>query len=301
MGTAAYMSPEQARGRAVDRRADIWAFGVVLLGMLTGRTIFEGETVSDTLAKILERDPDWSQLPPATPAAIRQLLQRCLTKNPRNRLQSIGDARIVIQDLIEKPRAQEERSPVAVVSPGGVSALEASAAVGGSASWHWALDFCCARRRRRRQIGRSLQFEYPLPAGHVLQHFNRRGRCVTRWSSRGILAAALSGGPPRIFVRSLSGPETHRSQGLKVRARCSFRPTATGLDFNRVSKSRRWRSPVEAPLVVVENLDLVQGPLGPPGITWGRNRTIVFPATWAPASASSATQVANPSIHAARS
>src|SRR5687768_1990924 len=103
MGTAAYMSPEQARGRVVDRRTDIWAFGVVLFRMLTGGTIFEGETVTDTLAKILEREPEWEQLPPDTPRALRQLIQRCLTKNIKNRLQSIGEARILIQQLIEKP------------------------------------------------------------------------------------------------------------------------------------------------------------------------------------------------------
>src|SRR5688572_2625628 len=80
MGTAAYMSPEQARGRVVDRRTDIWAFGVVLFRMLTGGPIFGGETVTDTLAKILEREPEWEQLPPDTPRALRQLIQRCLDR-----------------------------------------------------------------------------------------------------------------------------------------------------------------------------------------------------------------------------
>src|SRR5687767_10882008 len=97
MGTAPYMSPEQARGRTVDRRTDIWAFGVVLFRMLTGSRMFEGDTVTDTLAKILEREPEWDQLPAGTPPGLRQLLERCLTKNPKNRLQSIGDARILIQ------------------------------------------------------------------------------------------------------------------------------------------------------------------------------------------------------------
>ena len=93
-GTAAYMSPEQARGYNVDKRADIWAFGCVLFEMLTGRVAFAGETTSDTIAKILERDPDWSVLPAATPARIRQLLVRCLAKDPKQRLRDIGDARI---------------------------------------------------------------------------------------------------------------------------------------------------------------------------------------------------------------
>ncbi len=102
IGTAAYMSPEQARGQALDKRTDIWAFGCVLYEMLTGRVPFPGETVSDTIAKVLEREPDWSALPPATPAPMRRLLLRCLTKDPKQRLRDIGDARIEI-DAIDAP------------------------------------------------------------------------------------------------------------------------------------------------------------------------------------------------------
>src|SRR4051812_16595227 len=91
-GTAAYMSPEQARGTAVDKRTDIWAFGCVLYEMLTARSAFSGETVSDTIARTLERDPDWSALPAQTALSIRQLLQRCLEKDPKRRLRDIGDA-----------------------------------------------------------------------------------------------------------------------------------------------------------------------------------------------------------------
>src|SRR5258708_8351020 len=85
LGTAAYMSPEQARGRTVDKRTDIWAFGCVLYEMLTARVVFPGDTVSDTIGKILEREPDWSALPASTPAAIRRLLVRCLVKDPKQR------------------------------------------------------------------------------------------------------------------------------------------------------------------------------------------------------------------------
>ena len=98
LGTAAYMSPEQARGQAVDKRADIWAFGCVLYEMLAGRAAFSGSTVSDTLAAILERDPDWTTLPSAVPAAIHRLLRRCLQKDARLRLHDIADARIEIDE-----------------------------------------------------------------------------------------------------------------------------------------------------------------------------------------------------------
>jgi Tol biopolymer transport system component len=97
LGTDAYMSPEQTRGHRTDKRTDIWAFGCVLYEMLTGRLAFAAETSSDTIAKILEREPDWSALPSATPAAIRRLLRRCLVKDPKQRLRDIGEVRIAIE------------------------------------------------------------------------------------------------------------------------------------------------------------------------------------------------------------
>ncbi len=97
LGTAAYMSPEQAKGKSADRRADIWAFGVVLFEMLTGQRLFEGETASETLASVMKDEVRWSRLPASVPPRIRRLLERCLTRDPRRRLQSIGEARIVIE------------------------------------------------------------------------------------------------------------------------------------------------------------------------------------------------------------
>jgi Tol biopolymer transport system component len=100
LGTAAYMSPEQARGKPVDKRADIWAFGCVLYEMLTGCTAFAADTVSESLAKVLERDPDWRALPSATPDRVRALLRRCLQKDPAQRLHDIADARIELEELL---------------------------------------------------------------------------------------------------------------------------------------------------------------------------------------------------------
>jgi Tol biopolymer transport system component len=97
MGTAAYMSPEQARGKTVDRRADIWAFGVVLYEMLTGAQLFEGETVSDTLAHVLTKEPDWDR----APAKTRRLLRKCLEKDPKRRLRDIGDAWELLEEAAE--------------------------------------------------------------------------------------------------------------------------------------------------------------------------------------------------------
>ena len=98
MGTAAYMSPEQARGKEVDRRADIWAFGVILFEMLTGKQAFAGETSSDTLAGILRAEPDWDDLPDGLPFQVERVLRRCLAKDPRQRLRDIGEARVRLED-----------------------------------------------------------------------------------------------------------------------------------------------------------------------------------------------------------
>ncbi len=102
LGTAAYMSPEQAKGKPVDRRTDIWAFGCVLFELLTGKQAFDGETVSDTLAAVLRGEPDWTLLPKNMPGEPRMLLERCLRKESKSRLQSIGDARVVLEDLASK-------------------------------------------------------------------------------------------------------------------------------------------------------------------------------------------------------
>jgi len=103
LGTAAYMSPEQARGQAADRRADVWGFGCVLYEMLTGRQPFRGATISDTLAAVLRAEPDWAALPSETPASIRRLLDRCLEKDPERRLHDITDARLEIDDAGREP------------------------------------------------------------------------------------------------------------------------------------------------------------------------------------------------------
>ena len=113
LGTAAYMSPEQARGTHVDHRADIWAFGVVLFGMLTGNNVFEGDTVSDTLADVLRAEVPWDQLPKETTPVLRRLLERCLERDPTRRLQAIAEARIVLEDL--KEGRADESAPATIV------------------------------------------------------------------------------------------------------------------------------------------------------------------------------------------
>ena len=137
LGTAAYMSPEQARGKIVDRRTDLWAFGCVLYEMLSGRRAFAGDTTSDTIVAILDREPDWSALPAATPPSIRRLLRRCLEKDPKRRMRDAGDARLEFE---EQPSADAEldrfarimalrRTPWVALAALGLTAAVAAAAV----------------------------------------------------------------------------------------------------------------------------------------------------------------------------
>ena len=112
MGTAAYMSPEQARGKAVDRRTDIWAFGCVLYEMLAGHRAFVGDTVTDTLATVLQGEPDWNGVPASTPAAVAQLIRRCLDKDTKRRLQAIGEARVMLEELAQATATGRFVSPI---------------------------------------------------------------------------------------------------------------------------------------------------------------------------------------------
>ena len=131
VGTAAYMSPEQARGQPVDKRTDIWAFGCVLYEMLTGRIAFAGETSSDTLAQVLTRDPDWTALPPATPPLILRVLRRCLEKDRTRRLADMADARLDIDDAMASPAAQT--LAIAAERPRRVTPVTIAALAGGAA------------------------------------------------------------------------------------------------------------------------------------------------------------------------
>jgi eukaryotic-like serine/threonine-protein kinase len=129
LGTAAYMSPEQARGKPVDRRTDIWAFGVLMFEMLSGQPLYAGETTSDILARVIEREPDLDKLPSRTPAPIRELIRKCLTKNPRQRLRDIGDARLTLEEFLADPFAGQSTG-AAVPGPSS----------GRSRPWVWLLS-----------------------------------------------------------------------------------------------------------------------------------------------------------------
>jgi eukaryotic-like serine/threonine-protein kinase len=158
LGTAGYMSPEQARGKPVDKRADIWAFGCVVYEMLTGRRAFPGETLSDCVAAVLGKEPEWDRLPASTPRQAQLLLRRCFEKDLTRRLRDIGDARIELEELATAP-AEEGPKPAAVTRRAAISALAGAAAgvVAGGA---------LGSKLWRGATARSLtRFRIPVPEG----------------------------------------------------------------------------------------------------------------------------------------
>jgi serine/threonine protein kinase len=163
LGTAAYMAPEQAKGKPVDKRADIWAFGCVLYEILTGRAPFGGETITDVIAAVVKSDPDWNALDASTPPRVRRLLERCLTKDPRARLRDIGDARILFEED-ERPApsiaSHASRNRWAGLAPWAITAIIVIAAAATIASPSW----------RTTSARPPLRFVEPIPTPRVDPH-----------------------------------------------------------------------------------------------------------------------------------
>ena len=190
VGTAAYMSPEQARGKATDKRSDIWAFGCVLYELLTARRAFEGKTTSDTLVSILERDVEWDRLPNHVPATIRRMLRRTLDKDPRRRLHDIADARIEIEDALS--------APVEATIDDGRQRRVRWMAVGAGIAAVVTTAIVVALLPRARAT--SYVFS-PVAAEEAVE-------LTPAWSPDGnsLVYAADSGGIRQVFVRSLASP-----------------------------------------------------------------------------------------------
>ncbi len=230
LGTAAYMSPEQARGKAVDRRADVWAFGLVLYEMLSGRRPFGGETVTDVLASVVKDPIDWSALPAATPARLRRLLERCLERDPKQRLRDIGEARIALSDMIARP---EERPQAEVVRKRAYSlgplALVALAAAGAGAVAAWQI-------RPGTPVPQVVRLTETLSPDFVPSGRQRPLLSLSPDGSR--LAFVVN---QRIYMRSLDSLAASELAGTAEARSPFFSPDGTWLGFSTLSELKMIR------------------------------------------------------------
>ena len=234
LGTAAYMSPDQARGKQVDRRADIWAFGVVLWEMLTGKKLFEGGTVSDVMAAVLTRDVELEELPQKTPPAIRQLIARCLERDSRRRLQAIGEARVVLDSFLSGPQAAssgavEESMPRSTGSSlfrRGVVWLVAGLVVGALVSfWHGHL----AEPDRRKDL---LHYAIHPVDGRVSGAEDANGLDISRDGRKIIFVGAASDGHDTgLYLKSAESAEPHFLPGTKGARGPFFSPDGEWVGF----------------------------------------------------------------------
>ena len=225
IGTAAYMSPEQARGKPVDKRADIWAFGVVMFEMLSGRRLFAGDEITDVLARVLERDPDWTLLAATSPPALRHLLERCLTKDPKARLRDIGDARHTLNELIAGRPGSVTISANAI--PGvGAPARTATSRIRSLAPWLVAAAFATlAGIQWARQISapaldaRPLRVELGLPEGVEFYTSPRISR-----DRRRVMFIGNREGIRQAYVRDLDQADARPLPGTEGSVQAAFSP-----------------------------------------------------------------------------
>jgi len=233
IGTAAYMAPEQARGRAVDRRADVWAFGVVLYEMLSGRRAFDGDDISITLASVLKEDVSWSALPADLPIPIRRLLRRCLEKDPRRRLSSIGDARLELDEAAAPSDRDGALAPVGITTapvvippwrralPWGVAAAGILAAGATLMMWApWQTSPPPEPRRFLVKTGADASLRSDLGAAAILSPDGRTLAFTARQSEA-----------VRLFVRKLSELQAVALPGTEDATSPFFSPNGESIAF----------------------------------------------------------------------
>lgn len=270
LGTAGYMSPEQARGKPVDRRADIWAFGVVLFELLAGKSLYGGDTVNETIANVITQPPDWSVLPATTPAPVRRLLRRCLEKDPRNRYQSAGDVRIEIDEVLSG-------APSGEAGASGVSAPTPPSSAG-RRLLPWAIAAVLLAALTYTQWPkpaapeRQMRFEMRLGAGDLFVEENLDGAiAVISPDGANIVYLGADGPVRRLYNRPLDRHESQAIPGTEGARQHFFSPDGQSVAF--FANGNLMKIPIAdgAATPIAPALDARGG-------TWGPDGTIVFAA-----------------------
>ena len=272
MGTAAYMSPEQARGGAVDKRSDIWSFGAVLYEMLTGRRAFDGEDVPDTLANVLKQEPDWSALPPATPVSIQRVIRRCLAKDSRQRLHDMADVRIELDDA---GFGGATASPP--VAAGGLRAPERAGWITVVLALAVAAGYALFRVPVPEAVAPVLRFQIPPPEQHTFGALGGPTGGLATLSAlspdgtRLVFYAADQNGKGGLWLRALDSFEARRLPGTDRGSQPFWSPDGTSVAFFADRKLYR--------------LDVARGDRreicaydgnNPRGGSWSASGTIIF-------------------------
>ena len=277
LGTAAYMSPEQARGKPVDKRADVWAFGVVLFEMLTGKRLFQGETVSDTLAAVLRDPVDFGKLPPSTLPSVRVLLERCLERDPKQRLQAIGESRIALERTIAGSSGVRAAGP-----------LEAAPAPRASRTplyLSWAVAAACAAAagalalRGRAPGERVYRATINPPEGTVFAvDTTQPGPAVLSPDGRKLAFTARgTDSKVRLYVRPLDAAEAVPLAGTEGAQFPFWSPDGRFLGFGADQKLKRIEASGGPPSIICKTTDF------PKGGAWSPLGVIVFaPASGGP-------------------
>ncbi|MGA9733605.1 MAG: protein kinase [Candidatus Acidiferrales bacterium] len=271
LGTAAYMSPEQARGKKVDRRADIWAFGAVLYEMLTGRAAFIGETISDTLAAVIRGEPDWSALPVNLPASINRLVRRCLTKDANQRLRDIGEARIAIEHALSGT-PEETAGPFAATTtppsscrraiPWTVAAIALAAAiVCGALYWR-------ASQREPRPV-MQLSLSLPAPLATVFDPNPGSPFAISPDGSQIVFVAPVASKPQQLYLRPFDQQSGTPVPGTENATQPFFSPDGESVGFFAQGKLRK------VSLHGGPAFQLGEAPV-PHGATWTADDTIIY-------------------------
>jgi serine/threonine-protein kinase len=262
LGTAAYMSPEQAKGRQADKRSDVWAFGAVLYEMLSGRRAFNGDDMTDTLAAVLRQDVDWTAIPATTPAGVRRLIARCLDRDPKRRLRDIGEARIVLSDpaavatadavgtaVLASPRPLWRR-----VVPAVLSAVVAGALVG--TAWYFSVGPPAP--------GAVTRFSFTLPPGQIFTSVSSN-RHMVALSPDGARIAYVANN--RLYLRSMSDLDAKAIQGTEGHRNVTepaFSPDGRSIAFYAVADQTLKKTAVTGGAAVT-----ICAADNPFGISWG--------------------------------
>jgi eukaryotic-like serine/threonine-protein kinase len=273
VGTAAYMSPEQARGKGVDKRTDIWAFGCVLFEMLTGQKPFDGETLTDIVAAIVKNEPDWRALPPGTPAAVQSVIARCLRKDPAQRLRDIADGRLQIEEVLNDPagstavitRVRKQREWAAWIAAG----LFLGAAL------FFAALFFGGRPSINSSSGEPITFPVFPPENTA---FSARTNATINVPSFAIspnghdlvFSAEAPGGRPMLWLRSLDHVDAQRLAGTEDAQDPFWSPDSRWIGFFAAGKLKKVQAVGGAVEVLCEPGNDFRGG------TWGPDDTILF-------------------------